>query len=148
MSEGRVGVGPKANPFFVNGHRCEVKYVRRGHTEYYVDGEKLDRIGRRSQVIEDAKWREEVEPDFGVVAESIYRFLSDVETWMAQERIGEAVFPNEEYPDDLYQALVVLENDALVERQDIYTYPNYGNMWRATGGDSETVNFDEYERIL
>ena len=133
----------KATEFFVNGHFCTVVNEGREHYSGYIDGDKICTghgvYDTRRQLINDAKWRVGVEPDFWKICNAVHNFLQDqarlngATRWVYQGTIQEQVTPcNTVGPT--YNALLELEHLDAVEKEEIVMSSNVEKMFRAIEG--------------
>lgn len=130
--------------FFVNAHKCEVRYEHREHYTGWVSGEKITSGGNpnhvRSTLIRDAKYREQGDADFHEVAEAVLAFLKrqkdDGYLWVYNDVVMDYVTPQNSV-GPAYSALLQLESIGVVEEGNICMDLNVEQMWRATGKDIE-----------
>lgn len=131
-----------ATVFFVNGYRCEITYERREHYKGWVAGEEIcsshNTSHIRDKLVEDAKWREEIDPDFAEVCEAVYNFVESQTDrdgdylWVYNDVVMNQVTPLDNV-GPAYRALLELADHGLLEEGQICMDLNVEKMWRATG---------------
>jgi len=129
-----------AREFFVNGYQCEIRYERREHYTGWLEGEKIASSHNtshiRQELINDAKWRVEKEPDFWKVCRAVHNFVeaqSDRDgepVWVYRDTVINKVTPLEDV-GPAYSALLELESFGLVEKGQIAMDLNVEEMFRA-----------------
>lgn len=130
--------------FFVNGHRCEVQCEGRDRYTGWIDGEKItsghNTSNIRETLINDAKYRAEVEPEFWRVCRAVYNFIESQSDengdhlWVYNGVVTSQVTPLDDV-GQTYRALLKLESDGVIEEGQICMDLNVEEMWRATGKD-------------
>jgi hypothetical protein len=143
-----------ARTFFVNGHKCEIRCERREHYTGWVDGEKIESGHNtkwlREELISDAKYRPEVQADFGEIAEAVYHFVKAQTDrdgnplWVHNDVIIKQVTPTETV-GDAYSALLKLEGFGYVEKGEICMDLNAEPMWRAVPSVEDTRCISNFE---
>ena len=135
-----------AGEFFVNGHQCLVRCKGRAHWVGLIGGEQIvsshNASHVRSELIDQAKYQVEVEPDFWKVCRAVHNFLQrqttrdDEYIWTYRDTVINKVTPlNDVGP--AYRALLELESLGLVEKGQIAMDLNVEEMFRATEADTD-----------
>lgn len=124
---------PEANTFFVNGHKCEIEYVRREKYMGKINGEEIlsshNTTHIREQLVSDAKYRVEENVEMEELGEAIADYLDGTDMWVPTDVIQEAITP-EDFFSGVYEVLHIFEDEGVVEKTKYYDGLNPEDMWR------------------
>lgn len=121
----------RANTFYVDGHLIEVEMVRRGSYEGKLNGDRIIKGGTANSIREDliteAHYRPDREPDFAEMAEVIFDFVHQHtkdgkdEDWVTREVVTKELFPENQFDINHMKVL-----NALVDEGDLNELKVYG----------------------
>jgi len=124
-----------------DGHRLEIEYVRREQYRALFNGEEFDTSpyasSMQDDMITEAKYRAEREPDFALVCHEVRRFCdehvpgrNDENDWALFDSLESEVVLNDHAL--LIDAMLSLEEAELLDVTKAYDAPNYQFLLRPT----------------
>lgn len=133
-----------ASEFYVNGYQCTIEIVHRDHYAGYVEDEQIESSHStnhiRNQLIDDAKWRESIEPDYWKIVRATHNYIKQFDGWVYGDSIRNAIQPEESPATDVQSAFFDLESFDLIERGELHMGSGTKKMWRPLDGK---VDFEE-----